>query len=122
MAKGRGTSATILLFCMMVFYFEMVHAHTYVVGDEDGWTLDVGDWPDGKSFKVGDVLEFNYSPSSHNVVVVDEVGYNSCNASASSKTYHSGNDHIQLVHGSNYFICTFLEHCVDGMNIVVNAV
>lgn len=58
-----------------------------------------------------------------NVVIVDEAGYNSCRAPKGSITYRSGNDHIALARGPNYFICTNQDHCsLNGMKIAVNAI
>lgn len=56
MAQGRSSAATMLLLCMLVLYSEMVHAATYVVGDATGWAYNVNSWPNGKSFKAGDIL------------------------------------------------------------------
>ncbi|XP_020222018.1 basic blue protein [Cajanus cajan] len=121
MAQGRGTSAIVILFCMLVASSEMAHAKTFVVGDAGGWTFKISKWPSGKTFNAGDTLEFNYDPSAHNVVKVDEAGYNSCTASKGSEKFQSGNDHINLVKGTNYFICTFPGHCLGDVKIAVNA-
>ncbi|TKY71321.1 Basic blue protein [Spatholobus suberectus] len=122
MAQGRGISAIMLLFCMLVLYSEMAHAKTYVVGDAAGWTFNMTAWPHGKLIMADDILVFNYNSSNHNVVIVDAAGYSSCSASTRSKTYQSGHDHIQIVRGSSYFICTFPGHCQAGMKIAINAV
>ncbi|XP_027339407.1 basic blue protein-like [Abrus precatorius] len=121
MVQGRGSSATMLLFCALVLCSVMAHATTFQVGDAAGWTFNTVNWPDGKTFKPGDTLVFSYSPAAHNVVKVDEAGYNSCTASEGSKTYQSGNDTIKLCPGKSFFICTFPGHCQGGMKIAVNA-
>ncbi|XP_061337217.1 basic blue protein-like [Gastrolobium bilobum] len=124
MAQGRGTSAMItlmLLFCMLMLHSKMAHANTYKVGDTGGWSLDAFYWPKGKSFRAGDILVFQYNSALHNVVVVDEAGYNACSTPKGGNVYHSGNDQIQLVKGMNYFICNFPGHCEGGMKIAVNA-
>ncbi|KAL2342170.1 hypothetical protein Fmac_010110 [Flemingia macrophylla] len=123
MAQGRGISAIMMmmLFCVSVISFRMAHATTFVVGDAAGWTFNISNWPSGKTFKAGDILEFKYDPSHHNVVIVDEAGYKSCVDSGKSKKFQSGHDQIKLVKGSNYFICTFPGHCQLEMKIAVNA-
>ncbi|KAG5016071.1 hypothetical protein AAZX31_08G182600 [Glycine max] len=123
MAQGRGI---LLLLCMLVLYSvsEMAHAKTYMVGGEFGWnyTVNMTTWPNGKSFRTGDILVFYYI-TYDNVVIVDEAGYNSCRAPKGSITYRSGNDHIALARGPNYFICTNQDHCsLNGMKIAVNAI
>ena len=65
---------------------------------------------------------FKYNPSMHNMVQVGEEDYNSCIVSSPSRTYTSGNDHIQLAHGGKaFFICSLPGHCQQGMKIVVTA-
>jgi hypothetical protein len=64
---------------------------------------------------------FNYIPLIHNVVIVNEFGYNSCVALGGSGFYNSGADRITLAKGVNYFICGILGHCNLGMKIAVNA-
>ncbi|GFZ20150.1 hypothetical protein Acr_28g0008550 [Actinidia rufa] len=68
----------------LLLHLETVHATTFIVGDSSGWDFSVGNWTNGKKFKAGDILIFNYDPSDHNVVVVDRNGYNSCTSAATS--------------------------------------
>ncbi|KAL2470652.1 Basic blue protein [Abeliophyllum distichum] len=96
-------------------------AAVFTVGDSSGWDFSVGNWTDGKHFKAGDVLVFNYDPSLHNVVAVDLNGYNRCSASAKSRTYTSGKDRIMLSKGNHYFICSYPGHCDGGMKIAISA-
>ncbi|CAL0314322.1 unnamed protein product [Lupinus luteus] len=59
MAHRRGNNAIIvvmLLFCMLVFHFEITHATTYDVGGAAGWNINVSNWTSGKTFKSGDIL------------------------------------------------------------------
>ncbi|TKY71319.1 Basic blue protein [Spatholobus suberectus] len=122
MAQGSSTTIfLLLLFPMLVLYSEMVRADTYTVGNAGRWTFDVVDWPNGKSFKAGDTLVFNYCPRFHNVVAVDEAGYKTCSSAKGVKVYQSGKDEIQLAPGQNYFISGFPDNCQMGMKIAVNA-
>ncbi|CAI8589715.1 unnamed protein product [Vicia faba] len=126
MGEGRGSVSissviTMLVLCMFVFHPKMIHAETYIVGDEKGWSFGVQNWPSGKAFKEGDILVFNYTPVIHNVVTVKEFGYNSCVPFGGSGFHISGADKITLVKGMNYFICGVPGHCSLGMKIAVNA-
>ncbi|XP_014517503.1 basic blue protein-like [Vigna radiata var. radiata] len=122
MVQGRGISATMVVLCMLGVFSEMAHATTYVVGGHTGgWAFNMTGWPTGKNFKAGDILVFNYNPQYHNVVTVDETGYNSCTAAPGSKTYQSGHDSITLAKGTTYFICTFFGHCEAKMKIAATA-
>ncbi|CAJ1946751.1 unnamed protein product [Sphenostylis stenocarpa] len=122
MSERRGNGAAMMLLCMLVVYSEMVHGTTFLVGDEGGWTFNVTNWPNGKQFKAGDILEFRYDCMSHDVLKVEEFGYNTCIPTIGSKPYTSGKDLIQLEKGTNYFICGFPFHCQGGMKIAINAV
>ncbi|KAG5015530.1 hypothetical protein AAZX31_08G125600 [Glycine max] len=120
MALGRG-SAVVLLLCFLVLQSEMARAATYRVGDSRGWTFNTVTWPQGKRFRAGDTLAFNYSPGAHNVVAVSKAGYDSCKTPRGAKVYRSGKDQIRLARGQNYFICNYVGHCESGMKIAINA-
>ncbi|XP_043717571.1 basic blue protein-like [Telopea speciosissima] len=100
---------------------EIAHAKSYVVGDMKGWTFFVDSWPKGKRFRAGDVLVFKYLPTAHNVVKVNHLGYRTCTVPRGSYITRTGNDHIRLVKGNNYFICNLPGHCVNAMRIAVYA-
>ena len=57
MAQGRGSAifATVLLLSLL-FQCEKVWAATFFVGGAGGWTFNVDGWPNGKTFRAGDVL------------------------------------------------------------------
>uniref|UniRef100_A0A0A8ZWP8 Plantacyanin n=1 Tax=Arundo donax TaxID=35708 RepID=A0A0A8ZWP8_ARUDO len=96
-------------------------AATYYVGDSNGWSFSSPSWPNGKHFHAGDTLVFMYIPWVHNVVAVDEDGYNGCTTRPGSRIYTSGSDSIRLAKGDNFFICTRFGHCNLGMKLVVYA-
>ncbi|KAF7128151.1 hypothetical protein RHSIM_Rhsim11G0130800 [Rhododendron simsii] len=126
-SQGRRGSAlvatAVALVCLsLVLNFEVAQARIYTVGGAKGWTFGVHKWPGRKQiFRAGDILVFNYAAKQHNVVVVNKAGYRSCNAPANAKGYWTGNDHVKLVKGRNFFICSFPGHCKAGMRIVVTA-
>ncbi|KAE9596754.1 hypothetical protein Lal_00007252 [Lupinus albus] len=123
MAQGRGNSAVIalmLLLCMLVFHSDIAHATTFQVGDARGWDYGVSNWPSGKTFKAGDILEFSYNTAAHNLAVVDKSGYNSCNGS-SGKVFTSGFEKLTLNKGYNYFISNIHDQCEAGMKMAVFA-
>ncbi|KAL4615265.1 hypothetical protein ACB092_07G111400 [Castanea dentata] len=121
--QGRGNAivVSVLLLLGMLLHCENVWAATYAVGDDNGWDFDVDAWPNGKTFRAGDVLVFNYGPGEHDVNSVNQQGYDTCTVSSGAKTYETGSDRIKLVKGKNYFICSFPAHCTNGMKIVINA-
>ncbi|KAG6510222.1 basic blue protein-like [Zingiber officinale] len=118
----QARSALVILALAVVGHYLLGHteATDFVVGDAGGWKFNVIDWPNGKSFKAGDDLVFNYAAGAHNVVAVNEVGYDQC-FPFDGKVYTSGKDRITLVKGDNYFICAFPGHCEANMKIKVTA-
>ncbi|KAL7235833.1 hypothetical protein ACSBR1_019174 [Camellia fascicularis] len=123
--QGRGNAiiaAVVLVVCMVVLLrCEVAQGSNFTVGDAGGWTFSVSGWPNGKSFKAGDILVFNYSPGIHNVVAVGKADHDNCNVPNGAKTYTSGRDQIRLAKGPNYFICGIPGHCGAGMRIAVTA-
>ncbi|XP_039066902.1 chemocyanin-like [Hibiscus syriacus] len=105
MAQERGSAImcmTVML-CMMVC-FKTSFATTFMVGDASGWGFGVNNWPNGKSFKAGDVL-----------------AYEACKVPLSAPAFKTGDDLITLNKGDNYFLCGFPGHCEAGMKIAVRA-
>ncbi|XP_019238577.1 PREDICTED: basic blue protein-like [Nicotiana attenuata] len=112
-------SAIFLVIFMVLFTIQIANATTYNVGDDGGWDIGVSNWPNGKNFKVGDVLVFNYPKNVHSVVIVNKENYDSC--TPSGKTLTSGNDKVTLGKGTSYFICGKPTHCQFDQKIAVTA-
>ncbi|KAK4339946.1 hypothetical protein RND71_041408 [Anisodus tanguticus] len=118
--SGKQVSAIFWVTIMVLFSIQITNASTtYNVGDGAGWTLGASNWPNGKTFKTGDILVFKYPKGVHNVVIVNKANYDNCNASG--KTFSSGNDSISLGKGTNYFICGIPGHCSGGLKMAVTA-
>ncbi|CAI9769247.1 unnamed protein product [Fraxinus pennsylvanica] len=124
MSQGRGSAVfatTIMLSLVVLFHFEVAESASYVVGGSGGWTFNVSGWPNGKKFKAGDTLVFNYKSGIHNVVAVNKGGYQGCTTPRGAKVYKTGKDQIKLVKGQNFFICNLPGHCQSGMKIAITA-
>ncbi|XP_022926248.1 basic blue protein-like [Cucurbita moschata] len=96
-------------------------ASTFVVDESNGWNLGMEGWPNGKVFRAGDILRFNYNPRVHNVVAVGEEGYRSYIAPRGAKVFNSGKDEIMLSTEHSFFICTTPGHCQARMKIASNS-
>ncbi|XP_073051678.1 stellacyanin-like [Primulina eburnea] len=98
-------------------------ATDHMVGDNDGWKLDVDytAWAKGKIFYVGDTLTFMYKEGVHNVQKVNGSDFKQCmSTDSSSKPLTSGNDVINLATpGKKWYICGFGEHCSKGMKLSI---
>ncbi|CAI0376890.1 unnamed protein product [Linum tenue] len=99
-------------------------AEIFTVGDENGWTMQVnyGAWTDKHNFTVGDILEFKYTRTEHNVYEVTKEVYQSCNASDGVLAkYQTGNEQIELKEAKkHWFICEIDGHCLGGMRLAVD--
>ncbi|XP_009803052.1 basic blue protein-like [Nicotiana sylvestris] len=118
MSRKHGSAILWVMF-LALFTIQITNAAIYNVGDGNGWTFGVSNWPNGKNFKAGDVLVFKYPKGVHNVVIVNKANYGSCNASG--KILSSGNDRVTLGKGTYYFICGIPGHCNGGQKISVTA-
>ncbi|CAN8272422.1 unnamed protein product [Cochlearia groenlandica] len=99
-------------------------AVTYTVGDTNGWAARVNytDWVNGKTFLVGDILEFKYGPT-HTVDVVDKAGYEGCDSSSATEKHSDGDTKIELkTIGEKYYICPTRGHCANGQKLAVTVV
>ncbi|KAF9590794.1 hypothetical protein IFM89_038386 [Coptis chinensis] len=115
----------------MVLFLVMASLHVsmatvYKVGDANGWTIPVVDyykkWAADKTFKVGDVIVFEYN-NQHNVLEVNQNDYDTCNVTAALQTYESGNDSITLSRsGYFYYLCGIPGHCLAGQKVDIRVV
>ncbi|XP_020096738.1 basic blue protein-like [Ananas comosus] len=99
-------------------------AMDYVVGDEGGWNLNGNytAWAEGKQFRIGDTLVFNYTPGAHNVFKVSGPDFKACRVPTTGAVYSTGNDKIPLTNaGRMWFLCGKGngKHCLQGMKLVI---
>ncbi|PHT38694.1 Mavicyanin [Capsicum baccatum] len=115
----------ILLFLILASFMQLCFGVVYKVGDSAGWTtignVDYKQWAANKTFSVGDVIVFQYSPQFHNVMQVKHAEYQSCNASAPIATHTTGKDSITIAtHGHHFFLCGVPGHCQAGQKVDIN--
>ncbi|XP_020684444.1 chemocyanin-like [Dendrobium catenatum] len=127
MAKGKGSATQaslaigLVMLALLLLNGKLVKSEPFIVGDGQGWDFDVNNWPNGKTFHSGNILEFKYQKGNHTVVKVDANGYANCKTD-NGLTFDSGDDHIKLVRGTHYFICGIADHCkVRNMKIRIIA-
>ncbi|KAF3796488.1 Blue copper protein [Nymphaea thermarum] len=127
--------------CISLLCVRHIEAAVYTVGDDDEWSLegDYDKWSQKYNFTVGDTLEFKvayklimgssmlllfvfrYVKSQHNVYIVRQRTYMSCNTSTGVlNIYTSGNDRIVLRARKYWFICGITDHCSGGMKFGLN--
>lgn len=100
---------------------------TYVVGDQFGWIVPLGGelaysaWAYGKTFYVGDTLEFNFTTGEQDVALVTKEAFETCNLNTQITLITAGPAYFKLnVTGSYYFIGTKDKHCELGQKLAIN--
>ncbi|OMP01445.1 Plastocyanin-like protein [Corchorus olitorius] len=124
MAVERGSAVigmALIMLSLILLHSENTDAATFKVGDASGWRFGVSNWPNGKNFTAGDILEFTYTQGMHTVAVVDKNGHDTCTVPSGAQIFRTGNDNVTLVKGENYFICSVPGHCAMGMQLAINA-
>ncbi|KAB2058650.1 hypothetical protein E1A91_A11G255900v1 [Gossypium mustelinum] len=115
---------SLVIFAIVAFMAPTISlAMDYVVGDDNGWKLEVNytDWAKDKQFYVGDTLLFKYNNAGHNVYKVTGDDFNGCNVpSNNSLGLFTGNDKINLAAaGKKWYICGVTGHCNQGMKLKI---
>ncbi|PKA52526.1 Mavicyanin [Apostasia shenzhenica] len=102
-------------------------ATVYTVGDSIGWTIlnnpNYTAWALGKTFYVGDTLDFKYNKQYHNVLEVRQSDYAACKNGSALSEFTSGNDSVVIdTAGHHYYICGVPGHCQVGQKLDILAV
>ncbi|XP_056162172.1 umecyanin-like [Syzygium oleosum] len=100
----------------------------YIVGGEQGWKVPPEDgtpyktWAEDKSFKVGDVLVFDFSKEEQDVTRVrDEAAFESCDSTDHIFQKTTGPVRWELKGaGEYYFIGTVGKRCLRGQKLAIN--
>ncbi|KAI4315506.1 hypothetical protein L6164_028306 [Bauhinia variegata] len=112
-----------LIGCIMTS--SVISTTNHVVGDAVGWNLPpnptfYSNWAKKKVFRVGDILEFPYSPGLSNVVQVRKEDFDVCSMRSDIKQYYEGNSKVTLdKSGDFYFFCSVGKHCEFGQKLHV---
>ncbi|BAF25345.1 Os09g0469300 [Oryza sativa Japonica Group] len=118
-----AVSSAVLVGLLVVSCAAVAAATRYTVGDGEGWTTGVNynNWANGKFFRQGDELVFNYQARAHTVTEVSQTNFDSCNGNSPLSNDNGGSTTIRLSYpGMHYFICTIPGHCSSGMKLAVN--
>ncbi|GMI77243.1 hypothetical protein HRI_001393600 [Hibiscus trionum] len=119
---GRSGNGATMAVVVAVMWCMVVEANVLTVGERRGWVtgVDYNAWAKSKTFKVGDLLVFDYS-SAYSVDEVFESDYNSCNVDHPIFSDDSGSTAFNLITaGPRYFICGDSNLCKQGMKLFVN--
>ncbi|CAI9285785.1 unnamed protein product [Lactuca saligna] len=100
---------------------------THVVGNALGWNIPPNGpsayttWASTQTFRVGDVLLFNFITGFHNVAEVSQAAYGPCTAANPISIVTTGPARVTLnAPGTHYYICTVGTHCQIGQKLTIN--
>ncbi|KAG2300065.1 hypothetical protein Bca52824_036537 [Brassica carinata] len=114
--------------CMFLVLAAVVFAEDYDVGDDTEWARPsdpkfYDTWAAGKTFRVGDELEFDFTAGRHDVAVVTKDAYENCVREKPLSVMMTPPVKIMLnTTGPQYYICTFGDHCRFGQKLAINVV
>ncbi|KAK4853965.1 hypothetical protein QYF36_016981 [Acer negundo] len=101
----------------------------HVVGGTgaSAWVVPTGgatvysNWAANNTFKVNDVLVFNFVTRVHDVAQVTKAAFGACNTTSpiSRKTNSPANFTLTSA-GEHYYICTSPGHCLGGQKLALN--
>ncbi|RWR72432.1 blue copper-like protein [Cinnamomum micranthum f. kanehirae] len=97
---------------------------TFNVGDAAGWTLPFSSsWATGKTFVLGDKLNFTFDAQAHDVAEVSKAYHDSCVGTSTISLFTTSPTVIPLnTTGEHYYICTKSGHCASGQKLSINVV
>nr|1X9R_A Chain A, Umecyanin [Armoracia rusticana]1X9R_B Chain B, Umecyanin [Armoracia rusticana]1X9U_A Chain A, Umecyanin [Armoracia rusticana]1X9U_B Chain B, Umecyanin [Armoracia rusticana] len=80
-------------------------------------------WATGKTFRVGDELEFDFAAGMHDVAVVTKDAFDNCKKE--NPISHMTTPPVKIMlntTGPQYYICTVGDHCRVGQKLSINVV
>ncbi|KAE9601805.1 hypothetical protein Lal_00040819 [Lupinus albus] len=109
---------------------QSIEAAEYTVGGDIGWTSFppggasfYSNWAANFTFKVNDILVFNFESGRHSVAIITKGKYNKCDMSENTPSLATGPARVTLDHkGKFYFACPFTSHCKSGQKLKVKVV
>ncbi|KAI4376675.1 hypothetical protein MLD38_014412 [Melastoma candidum] len=125
MAARDFTATMLVLAVASSWLWPGSEATNYTVGGSVGWKVPptgtkLSDWASKYTFKVGDILIFNFTTGIHDVAVVTKDNYDACNLSSSLEILSTGPASYSLdKDGEYYYICTFSNHCSRGQKLEI---
>lgn len=118
MERNKSLSAAWLLLAALAMVHH-VSATDHVVGASKGWNPGVNftDWVNNETFVLLDWISFRYKKDQHNVVQVNQSGYDNCTTDNAFGNWSSGKDFFLLNESKRYYYIDGKGGCYGGMKI-----
>lgn len=96
-----------------------VSATDHIVGGNRGWNPNINytDWVNSETFVLLDWISFRYQKDQHNVVQVNQSGYDNCTTDNAIGNWSSGKDFFFLNVSKRYYYIDGRGGCYGGMKI-----
>ncbi|CAL9028039.1 unnamed protein product [Prunus brigantina] len=122
----RAAVVVIVIAAAAALIIERAEAETHTVGGASGWTNTLApefytSWAANHTFKVGDILVFEFTTGGHDVARLGKKAFDACNnTDLLSLPENQGPAKYSLNQtGDYYFICAFPGHCSEGQKLSI---
>ncbi|KAI4335700.1 hypothetical protein L6164_014323 [Bauhinia variegata] len=122
MANSMNLAILLLALAAML---QTTLATDHIVGGSIGWHPNgptfFADWAANQTFRLNDVLVFNFTEFVHDVVVLNKENFDNCSFGKKVETFSTPPVRITLNRtGEFYFACEYTGHCTLGQKLAVN--
>eukprot|EP01018_Ginkgo_biloba_P021528 Gb_35542 [translate_table: standard] len=130
LSNGRCSMAWALAMVSALAMVHLVSTTDHIVGGNRGWNPGVNftEWVKSQTFVVGDWIwfggvvvvlfaAFRYQRDQHNVVQVNQSGYDNCTMDNAIGNWSSGKDFFFLNESKRYYYVDGRGFCYNGMKI-----
>ncbi|VVA10773.1 PREDICTED: cucumber peeling [Prunus dulcis] len=125
----RAAVFVIVIAAAAALIIERAEAETHTVGGASGWTNTLApefytSWAANHTFKVGDILVFEFTTGGHDVARLGKEAFDACNnTDLLSPPENQGPAKYSLNQtGDYYFICAFPAHCSQGQKLSIKVI
>ncbi|GAU21285.1 hypothetical protein TSUD_286950 [Trifolium subterraneum] len=115
----------LLVIAFVATILQNTEAVDHIVGGSTGWIANPGasfysDWASNNTFKVNDVLVFNFATGAHTVAEISKANFDNCNVNQNTQAITTSPARVTLNKtGDFYFTCTIQGHCLSGQKLSV---
>lgn len=115
----RLSGPWLLLAALAMAMVHHVSATDHIVGANRGWNPGVNytDWVNSQTFVLLDWISFRYQRDQHNVIQVNQSGYDNCTMDNAIGNWSSGKDFFFLNESKRYYYIDGKGGCYGGMKI-----
>lgn len=125
MAKLKSSLLLLMALVVASMDFKGSAAIQYIVGESKGWTVPQNPsfydwWSRFHTFKINDVLVFNFTNGVYNVAEVTKEAYTNCDGRNPISLQTTSPARFTITNAANhYYICTIGQNCMHSQKLAV---